>query len=85
MARKAAKLDNSRADPHIMLARIYRAKGPLDKAMAENEKAFLKRPDSKTSYHLASALRSSGRPEEAIALIKKALGLHYFSGQIAYG
>jgi adenylate cyclase len=75
LARKVLELDDSRADPHIILARIYRMRRQWDEAMAEVEHAFSIRPDSKSSYHLADTLSASGRPEECIALIEKALRL----------
>jgi adenylate cyclase len=74
-ARKVLELDDSRPQPHMLLARIYRWRGQWDEAMAANEHAFSLVPDSKTSYHLADALMLSGSPEEAIALFKKALRL----------
>jgi adenylate cyclase len=75
LARKVLELDDSRADPRIILARIYRVRGQWDEAMAEVEQAFSIRPDSRTSYHLADTLLAFGRPEESIALFKKALRL----------
>jgi adenylate cyclase len=75
LARKVLELDESRSQPHILLARIYRKRGQWDEAMAENEHAFSVSPHAETSYHLANALLLSGRPEEAIALFKKALRL----------
>jgi adenylate cyclase len=75
LARKVLELDDSSAQPHIILAKIYLMRGQWDEAMAENELAFSIRPGAKTSYHLADALMKSGRPEEAIALFKKAIRL----------
>jgi adenylate cyclase len=68
LARKVLELDDSRPQPHMLLAKLYRWRGQWDEAMAANEHAFSLVPDSKTSYHLANALLLSGRPEEAIAL-----------------
>jgi adenylate cyclase len=75
LARKVLELDDSRPQPYMLLAKIYRRRGQWDEAMAANEHAFSLVPDSKTSYHLANTLLFSGRPEEAIALFKKALRL----------
>jgi tetratricopeptide (TPR) repeat protein len=75
LARKVAELDDSSADPHLMLARIYRMRGQWDEAMAENERAVLIAPHPKNLYQLADALRYAGRPEESIALYKKAIRL----------
>jgi adenylate cyclase len=75
LARKVAELDDSRADPHLMLSRIYRMRGQWDEAMAENEQAVLIAPLPQNLYQLADALRYAGRPEESIALYKKAIRL----------
>jgi adenylate cyclase len=75
LARKVLELDDSQYQGHIILGRIYQMRGQWDKFIAENEHAVSISPDPETSYHLADALNSSGRPEESIALFKKAIRL----------
>ena len=74
LARKVLELDDSQAQGHIILGRIYQSRGQWDKYIAETEHAFSISP-SESSYHLAIALRYSGRTEESIALFKKAMRL----------
>jgi adenylate cyclase len=73
LARKALVLDDSQAFPHLMLASIYRMRGQWDEPLAETEHAVSIAPHPENSYHLAIALRLSGRPEESIALFKTAM------------
>jgi adenylate cyclase len=75
LARKALELDDSQAFPHLILARIYQMRGQWDKSLAENEHAVSIAPHPENNYHLAIAQRLSGRPEESIALFKKAMRL----------
>jgi adenylate cyclase len=78
LARKVAELNDSLADSYLMLARIYRMRGLWDEAMVENERAVLIAPHPQNFYQLADALRYAGRPEESLALYKKALRLDPF-------
>jgi adenylate cyclase len=87
LVQKALALDANLAEAHAFLGRIYLTKRQHEKAIAEGERALAMAPNSAFIHAaLAFTLRHSGRPEEAIALFKKAIRLNpippawYFSG-----
>jgi tetratricopeptide (TPR) repeat protein len=62
---RAALLDPYAARPHVLLARVHRARGELDKAVSELRMALWCRDDPDVRRTLAELLRSMGRGEEA--------------------
>jgi adenylate cyclase len=73
---KTLLLDDSLADAHAYLGRIYLAKKQYDKAIAEGERALVLGPNSDfIQAALAFSLQHAGRFEEAVALYKKAIRL----------
>ncbi|MBC8176252.1 MAG: tetratricopeptide repeat protein [Deltaproteobacteria bacterium] len=78
-ARKAIELDDSLGIPHRLLAHIYWMKKQWDKALEEAERGVSIEPNNPlTVYGLAYLLLLSGRPEEAIAMMRKAFRLDPF-------
>ena len=87
LVQKTLALDANLAEAHAFLGRIYLTKRQHEKAIAEGERALAMAPNSAFIHAaLAFTLRHAGRPEEAIALFKKAIRLNpippawYFSG-----
>jgi len=75
--KKALALDANLAEAHAFLGRIYLTKKQHEKAIVEGERALALGPNSDFIHAaLAFTLRYSGRPEEAIALYKKAIRLN---------
>ena len=73
---KTLLLDDSLADAHAYLGRIYLAKRQYDKAITEGERALVLGPNSDfIQAALAFSLQHAGRFEEAVALYKKAIRL----------
>jgi adenylate cyclase len=76
LLQKAISLSGVNADAHAFLGRIYLTKGQYNKAIAEGKRAVEMAPNSSFVYAaLAYTLKNAGRPEEAIALYKKAIRL----------
>jgi adenylate cyclase len=77
LVKKALALDATLGEAHAFLGRIYLTKRQHEKAIAEGERALALAPNSDFVYAaLAFTLRHAGRPEEAIALFKKAIRLN---------
>ena len=77
LVQKALALDANLAEAYAFLGRIYLTKRQHEKAIAEGERALALAPNSDFVHAaLAFTLRHSGRPEEAIALFKKAIRLN---------
>jgi adenylate cyclase len=77
LVQKALALDANLAEAHAFLGRIYLTKRQHEKAIAEGERALALAPNSDFVHAaLAFTLRHAGRPEEAIALFKKAMRLN---------
>jgi adenylate cyclase len=73
-ARKAIALDASLAEGHRLLGWALLWSRQQDFGIAELEKAVLLDSNSSNAYgNLAAALNYSGRPEEAIGFVKKAM------------
>jgi adenylate cyclase len=74
MARKVLAIDESIASAHGLLSTLYAIRREYDKALAEGERAVALAPRSQpvlTNY--SGVLRTTGRPEEAIPLLQKAI------------
>jgi len=77
MAEKALSLDDSLDMPHIVLSQICLFKRQHDKAIEYGERSVALNPNNSTSYALlALVLGFSGRPEDAILVLKKAFRLN---------
>jgi tetratricopeptide (TPR) repeat protein len=77
LAYKALALDGALAEAQALLGRIYLTKGQYERAIEEGERALGLDPNSYIAqYALAFTLSYSGRPEEAIALYKKAIRIN---------
>ena len=77
---QALALDDTLALTHTIWSHIYRLKRQHDKAIAEGERAVALNPNgADTHAYFAPILFSAGKPEEALAMIKKAIRLNPFS------
>jgi adenylate cyclase len=75
-AHKILAMDDSMAEAHSLLSMVYMARKQHDKAVAYGEKALALAPNySDITANTAVIFFYSGRPEEAIELIKKAMRL----------
>jgi len=77
LAQKALAMDDSLANAHGLLSRLYSYKGERDKAIAEGERAVFLDPNGwgvLTNY--GNTLTEAGRPEEAIPLLQKVIRLN---------
>ena len=76
LLQKSIDLDATIDYPHALLGYLYSMMGQYDKAIEEGERAIELNPNSADAYAwLASSLRKSGRLDEGLILIKKALRL----------
>jgi adenylate cyclase len=79
LVQKALALDDSLPAGHTILGMIYVQKRQYDKAIAEGERAVALDPNGADALlALGHILNISGRPEEAIPVLKKALRLNPF-------
>ncbi len=79
LVQKALTLDDSLPVAHAILGSIYLQKRQYDKAIAESERAVALDPNGADAHRtLGMNLNFSGRPEEAIPVLKKALRLNPF-------
>ena len=77
LLQKALSLNENDASAHGNLSIVYLQKREYDKAIAEGELAVSLDPNSPmTNFSYAKALVYSGRPEEAIPLLEKAIRLN---------
>ena len=77
LLQKTLSLDSNNALAHGNFSIVYLQKREYDKAIAEGELAVSLDPNSPmTIFSYAKALVYSGRPEEAIPLLKKAIRLN---------
>jgi len=76
LAQKVLTMDDSMADAYSLLSLVYMARKQHEKAVAYGEKALALAPNRANNIaNTAVIFFYSGRPEEAIALIKKAMRL----------
>jgi TolB-like protein/Tfp pilus assembly protein PilF len=79
LVQKALTLDDSLPEAHSMLGNIYVQKRQYDKAIVESERAVALNPNGADTHRtLGMILDFSGRTEEAIPVLKKALRLNPF-------
>jgi adenylate cyclase len=79
LVQKALALDDSLPYVHDVLGRLYLQKRQYDKAIAESERAVALDPNgAEALVTLGQILTNSGRPEEAIPVLKTALRLNPF-------
>jgi adenylate cyclase len=77
LGQKATALDESEAFTHASLGNFYTYAGQFEKAIAHAERGMALDPNSTgVLLNSGSALALSGRPEEAIPLLHKALRLN---------
>jgi adenylate cyclase len=77
LAQKALSLDKSQPWPYTLFATIYTLQKQHVKAIANAEQAVELSPNLDNAvYSLGFVLRSAGRPEEGIPLLKKAIRLN---------
>ena len=77
LAQQAVALSDTLDSPHSLLCHIYLMKRQYEDAIAEGERAVALSPNGADAHaHLAMILRYVGRPEETIALVKKATRLN---------
>ena len=85
LAQKALSLDSSLASSHALLGSIYLFKGQNEKAIAEAKQAVELRPNGANAIsNLGWILRCTGRPEEGIPLLEKAIRLDPFPSALAF-
>jgi len=79
LLQKSIDLEDTLDLPHAFLGYIYNMKRQYDKAIEEGERAIELNPNSADAYvWLANSLRHSGRLDDALISIKKALRLSPF-------
>lgn len=76
MAHEALALDDTVPEAHALLGTIHLIKREYDEAVVAGEKAVVLDPNgADVTALLAMTLNWAGRPEEAIGLVRKAMGL----------
>ena len=76
LAQKLISMDNSNPGAHSMMGNVYLIKREYEKAIAEFEKAVALDPNWAQGFMwLAESLTTTGRPQEAIPLLKKSMRL----------
>ncbi len=77
LAQKALTLDDTLDYTHLLLGHIQLMTRQYEKAIAEQKRALVLNPNGADAHaHLAMTLHYVGRPDEAIALFKKAIRLN---------
>jgi adenylate cyclase len=77
LAQKALELDDANPDVHALVGGIHLFQGQHEQAIAEGRKAIALRPNDACNLALlAQTLSYTGRSEEAIALMKRAMRLN---------
>ena len=76
LAQKVLAMDNSNPNNHSIMGNVYLMKREYEKAIAEFERAVALDPNHAMSFMwLAQGLTTTGRPQEAISLLKKSMRL----------
>jgi tetratricopeptide (TPR) repeat protein len=76
---KALKIDSTIPTVHSVLAEIYQRNGQYEQGLEQLENAIVKTPNSAELYYkLGELVAEGGRPQEAIALIERAIRLNPF-------
>ena len=73
MAEKALELDSFLAEPHVLLAWIYKNLGNWNQAVTEAQTAVSISPAPDNLYRYARILDNVGRPKEAIEMCLQAM------------
>jgi adenylate cyclase len=74
LGRKAVELDDRAAGAHLLVALVHQYRGEHDEAEAEGRKVLALEPtQAETLGNLGRFLKASGRSEEAIAVLEKAM------------
>ena len=77
LAQKAVALDDSLPEAHGLLGWVYMKRQQPEQAIVEGERAITVDPNNANGYaRLAEVLTYTGRPEEAVGLMKKAMRLN---------
>lgn len=85
MARKVLSIDESIASAHGLLSNLYALRREYDKALAEGERAVALWPWSQPVLsNYSGVLRVTGRPEESIPLLQKAIRQNPFGPASIY-
>jgi tetratricopeptide (TPR) repeat protein len=85
LGQKAIALDESEAMGHASLAYFYGFAGQFDRAIAHAEQGLDLDPNlSAVLFNSGAALAFSGRPEEAIPLLHKAIRLNPFAPSVFF-
>jgi adenylate cyclase len=85
LGQRAVALDESEAMGHSSLGYFYTHARQFDKAVTHAEQALALDPNSSAVlYSSASALAFSGRPEDAIPLLQKAIRLNPFAPAVFF-
>jgi predicted TPR repeat methyltransferase len=71
---RAIEINPAFAEAMIGLGNVRKQLGDLDAAAAQYRRALVLRPDPTAHYNLANVLLAQGRPEEAVASYRAALG-----------
>ncbi len=85
LAQKVIAMDDSIADPHVLMSFCYYLKKEFAKALAEGEKAVSLNPNLISALNAyAFSLNLVGRPDEAIPIYQKATRLSPFGPPSLY-
>jgi tetratricopeptide (TPR) repeat protein len=85
LAQKVIAVDDSLSGAHALLCNLYLTNREYDKSIAEGERAVALNPNNTTTLdNYALALIYTGRPEEAIPLLQKAIRLNPFAPSFLY-
>jgi adenylate cyclase len=79
LAERAIRLNDTMADPYVLLAQVYLWKKDHDTAIAQAEKAIAIAPNADGYETLGEVLGWAGRPQESLRYIRQAMRLdpHY--------
>jgi adenylate cyclase len=80
LATEAINLNDAQVAAHTLLSHVYLRRGEFERAILEQERAIILDPNDADNYRdLAEALIFTGRPEDALVYMEKAMSLnpHY--------